>query len=110
MCRRAAVSPRYERLGRAEPTDMPATLRELLDERRVDGTAGSAHAKKARVHDRTYYTGRVKKNFVPHHAQRVSLAIVKGEGDIVAAVANRRKNGFNPLTGFTLLGLCGAAG
>ena len=43
------------------------------------------------MHDRTYYTGRVKKNFVPHHTQRVSLAIVKGEGDIVAAVANRLK-------------------
>ena len=27
------------------------------------------HAKKARVHDRTYYTGRVKKNFVPFHTQ-----------------------------------------
>ena len=26
-----------------------------------------------------------------HHTQRVSLAIVKGEGDIVAAVANRLK-------------------
>ena len=49
------------------------------------------HAKKARVHDRTYYTGRVKKNFVPQHTQRVSIAIVKGEGDIVAAVANRLK-------------------
>ena len=48
-------------------------------------------AKKARVHYRTNYTGRVKKNFVPFHTQRVSLAIVKGEGDIVAAVANRLK-------------------
>ena len=27
----------------------------------------------------------------PFHTQRVSLAIVKGEGDIVAAVANRLK-------------------
>ena len=43
------------------------------------------------VYDRTYYTGRVRKNFVPHHAQRVSLAVVKGEGDLVAAVANRLK-------------------
>ena len=43
------------------------------------------------MHDRTYYTGRVRKNFVPHHTQRVSLAVVKGEGDLVAAVANRLK-------------------
>ena len=49
-------------------------------------------AKKARVHDRTNYTGRVKKNFVPHHGQRVSLAVVKGEGDIVAAIALRLKS------------------
>jgi len=49
------------------------------------------HSRKARVQDRNYYTGRVKKNFVPFHTQRVSLAIVKGEGDIVAAVANRLK-------------------
>ena len=31
-----------------------------------------------------------------------------GNGGI-AAVAHRRKNGLNPLAGFTLLGLCGAA-
>ena len=49
------------------------------------------HAKKAKLHDRTYYTGRVRKNFVPYHTQRVSLADVKGEGDLVAAVANRLK-------------------
>ena len=49
------------------------------------------HAKKAKVHDRTYYTGRVHKNFIPHHTQRISLAVVKGEGDSVAAAANRLK-------------------
>ena len=49
------------------------------------------HAKKAKLHDRTYYTGRVHKKIVPHHTQRVSLAVVNGEGDLVDAVANRLK-------------------
>ena len=48
-------------------------------------------AKKAKLHDRTDYTGRVPKNFVPHHAQRASLAVVKGEGEIVDAIASRLK-------------------
>ena len=33
----------------------------------------------------------VPKNFVPHHAQRASLAVVKGEGETVDAVAKRLK-------------------
>ena len=49
------------------------------------------HAKKAKQHDRTYYTGRVPKNFIPHHTQRASLAVVKGEGEIVDAIASRLK-------------------
>ena len=31
-------------------------------------------------------------NLVPHHAQRASLAVVKGEGDLVDAVAKRLKS------------------
>ena len=52
------------------------------------------HAKKTRVHGRTNYTGRVKKNVVPFHTQRVSLARRRqgGEGDIVAAVTNHLKS------------------
>ena len=45
------------------------------------------HAKQARVHDRTSYTSRVRKNFVPHHTQKISLAVVKGEGDSVKATS-----------------------
>ena len=49
------------------------------------------HAKQAKVHDRTVYTSRVHKNFIPHHAQRISLAVVKGEGESVKAAADRLK-------------------
>ena len=48
-------------------------------------------AEQAKVHDRTVYTSRVHKNFIPHHAQRISLAVVKGEGESVKAAADRLK-------------------
>ena len=48
-------------------------------------------AKKARVHDRTNYTCRRKTSFVAYHAQRISLGVVKGEGEIVATAVLREK-------------------
>ena len=45
----------------------------------------------ARMHNRTNYTCRHKTSCVASHAQRVSLAVVKGEGEIVAtAVLHER--------------------
>ena len=48
--------------------------------------------KRARVYDRTNYTGRTKMSFRSHHAQRISLAAVKGDGDMVATAALRLKS------------------
>ena len=39
--------------------------------------------------DRTEDEGRVTKKFVPHHSQRASLAVVKGEGEIVDGTRSR---------------------
>ena len=48
-------------------------------------------AKKARVRDRTNYTCRNKTSFAAFHGQRVSLNVVKGEGEIVATAVSREK-------------------
>ena len=58
---------------------------------RGGGRALHKRAKKAGVHDRTSYTCRRKTPFVAFHAQRVSLAVVKGEGEIVATAVLREK-------------------
>ena len=44
------------------------------------------------MHDRTNYTSRARISFRSHHAQRISLAVVKGEGDMVATAALRLKS------------------
>ena len=48
-------------------------------------------AKKARVRDRTNYTCRRKTSFAAFHGQRVSLGVVKGEGETVEAAVAREK-------------------
>ena len=48
-------------------------------------------AKKARGHDRTNYPCRHKTSFTAYHGQRVSLNVVKGEGEIVATAVLREK-------------------